>query len=84
MNLAGPGKSISTEETGEHECPKCGKMTSDLRKILLNIDTCRDCTPQLEKPLAVMEYSSKNVGELVICPNREIFKELKKPANKRR
>jgi len=72
------------DEDGEHQCPKCGKLTSNLRKILLNVETCKNCTPQGEKLLAVMEYSQKTGGELVICPNLATFKELKKPANKRR
>jgi len=69
---------------GEHECPVCKTMVPNLRAVLVGTVLCGTCTPQPKKIYGVMEYSEKAVGVLIITDSEKEFKELKKPANKRR
>lgn len=67
-----------------HDCPSCGAKVSNTRSELLGTELCIRCTPQIQKPLGVMEYGHKTAGVLVLAHTREQFLELKKPANRRR
>jgi hypothetical protein len=51
----------------EHACPKCGKAVSNERTELIGTDLCVNCTPQKPKPKAIMDYSHKTAGVLMIC-----------------
>ena len=70
--------------SSEHVCPDCGEPVPAERKELLGIETCTKCTHQQPKPLGAMEYTSKSCGHLIITQDEAEFREMKKPANRRR
>ncbi len=75
---------IEADPEGTHKCPGCGKDTPNERYITLKTVLCTGCTEQPKKLYGIMEYSEKAVGILVTTEDEATFRELKKPANKRR
>lgn len=79
-----PEEKPQIDPSGFHQCPICGKETSNQRKIITGLMTCVDCAPKVENPKGIMEYGEKAGGVLVICQSEAEFQNLKKPANRRR
>lgn len=69
--------------TEEIRCPKCNCIVPKERYELLGVVTCTKHTLQPEI-YGVMEYSSKNLADLVICTSRRELEQFRKPANRRR
>jgi hypothetical protein len=77
-------RQIKADPDGIHRCPSCNKEVPNERYFLVGNIMCCGCSAQPKKLYGVMEYSEKAVGILVMTEDENVFKELKKPANKRR
>lgn len=66
------------------KCKVCGGDVPNERVDLIGEEICIKCAPPTPKLFGVMEYSGKNVGTLVVTDDPVLFRQLKKPANRRR
>lgn len=64
---------------GTHTCPKCNADTPNERATVLNVMTCRDCTPQGFSPKAFFSSDEREGegGTFVIVFEQEAFKNAK-------